>query len=77
VAGDFIFVPRRSVPRFDPRGMPALVQLNAVSSQFFTGIARSSVPVLLPFDAAAYLDAQRSGAPSTLSLSRHQADFNP
>jgi len=77
IAGDFIFVPRRSVPRFDPRAMPALVQLNALSSQFFTGIARSSVPVLLPFDAAAYLDAQRSGAPSTLALSRYQADFNP
>ncbi|MET3906925.1 hypothetical protein ABID59_001256 [Bradyrhizobium sp. S3.3.6] len=77
VAGDFIFVPRRSVPRFDPRAMPALVQLNGVSSQFFTGIARSPVPVLLPFDAAAYLEAQRSGARSPLALPRYQADFNP
>ena len=77
IAGDFIFAPRRSVPRYDPRAMPALVQLNAVSSQFFTGIARSSVPVLLPFDAAAYLEAQRNGAPGTLALSRYQADFNP
>lgn len=77
VAGDFIFAPRRTVPRYDPRAMPALVQLNAVSSQFFTGIARSSVPVLLPFDTAAYLEAQRSGAPATLALSRYQADFNP
>ncbi|MGY4505338.1 murein DD-endopeptidase MepM/ murein hydrolase activator NlpD [Bradyrhizobium sp. GM24.11] len=76
VAGDFIFVPRRSVPRFDPRAMPALVQLNAVSSQFFTGIARSPVPVLLPFDAAAYLEAQRSGAQAPLALPRYQADFN-
>ncbi|MCG2637567.1 MULTISPECIES: M23 family peptidase [Bradyrhizobium] len=77
IAGDFIFVPRRSVPRFDPRGMPALVQLNAVSSQFFVGIARSSVPVLLPFDAAAYREAQRNGPPTTSALSRYQADFNP
>lgn len=77
VAGDFIFAPRRSVPRYDPRAMPALVQLNAVSSQFFTGITRSSVPVLLPFDAAAYLDAQRRRAPLSLPLSRYQADFNP
>ncbi|MBR0789583.1 M23 family peptidase [Bradyrhizobium manausense] len=77
IAGDFIFMPRRSVPRFDPRAMPALVQLNAVSSQFFTGIARSPVPVLLPFDAAAYLEAQRSGAQTPLALSRYQADFNP
>lgn len=76
IAGDFIFAPRRSVPRYDPRAMPALVQLNAVSSQFFTGIARSSVPVLLPFDTAAYLETQRSGAPASLSLSRFQADFN-
>src|SRR4029078_6046146 len=77
IAGDFIFVPRRSVPRYDPRATPALVQLNAVSSQFFTGIARRPVPVLLPFDAGAYLEAQRSGAPPSLSLSRYQADFNP
>lgn len=77
IAADFIFAPRRSVPRYDLRAMPALVQLNAVSSQFFTGIARSSVPVLLPFDAAAYLEAQRNGAPASLSPSRYQADFNP
>jgi hypothetical protein len=77
IAGDFIFAPRRSVPRYDPRATPALVQLNAVSSQFFTGIARSSIPVLLPFDAGAYLEAQRTGAPPSLSLSRYQGDFNP
>ncbi|WP_183706966.1 M23 family peptidase [Bradyrhizobium sp. ERR14] len=77
VADDFIFAPRRSVPRYDPRAMPALVQLNAVSSRLFTGITRSPVPVLLPFDAAAYLEAQRSGATATLALSRYQADFNP
>ncbi|MBR0725767.1 M23 family peptidase [Bradyrhizobium manausense] len=78
IAGDFVFVPRRSVPRVDPRAMPALMQLNALSSQFFTGIARSSVPVLLPFDAAAYIEAQHNGAPgAALALSRYQADFNP
>ena len=77
ISGDFIFVPRRSVPRYDPRATPALVQLNGVSSQFFTGIARSSVPVLLPFDAGAYLEARRNGAPASLSLARYQADFNP
>ena len=77
IAGDFVFAQRRSVSRFDPRAWPVLVQLNAVSSQFFTGIARSSIPVLLPFDAAAWLEAQRSGAPASLSLARYQADFNP
>ncbi|MGV7216792.1 M23 family peptidase [Bradyrhizobium sp. UFLA05-112] len=76
IAGDFVFAQRRSVGRFDPRALPALVQLNGVSSQFFSGIARSSVPVLLPFDAAAYLDAQRSGAPANLSLTRDQSDFS-
>ncbi|MEK9280333.1 MULTISPECIES: M23 family peptidase [unclassified Bradyrhizobium] len=77
IAGDFIFAPRRSVPRYDPRAMPALVQLNAISGQFFTGIARSSVPVLLPFDAAAYLEALRNGAAPSLALARYQADFSP
>lgn len=77
VAGDFIFAPRRSVPRFDPRAMPALVQINAISSQFFTGISRSSIPVLLPFDAASYLEAQSNGTPGPLALPRYQADFNP
>ena len=57
--------------------MPALVQLNAVTSQIFTGIGRSPVPVLLPFDTAAFLDARLNGAPASLSLSRYQADFRP
>jgi len=35
------------------------------------------VPVLLPFDAAAFLDAQSNGAPASLSLSHYQADFRP
>ena len=77
VAEDFIFAPRRSVPRYDPRATPALVQLNAISSQFFTGIARSPVPVLLPFDAAAYQEARRSGTQQILPLPRFQADFSP
>ena len=39
--------------------------------------AQSPVPVLLPFDTAAFLDARRNGAPASLSLSRYQADFRP
>ena len=77
IAGDFVFTQRRAVARFDPRAWPVLVQLNAISSSFFPGIARSSIPVLLPFDAAAYLEPQRTGAPSNLSLARYQADFSP
>ena len=73
----FTFSGRRRLPAFDPRSMPALVQLNAVTSQIFAGIGRSPVPVLLPFDTAAFLDAQLNGAPASLSVSRYQADFRP
>ncbi len=77
VASDFVFVQRRAVPRFDPRALPALMQLNAATSQIFNGITRSSVPVLLPFDVAAYLDAQRNGTSTGQPLERYQADFDP
>jgi murein DD-endopeptidase MepM/ murein hydrolase activator NlpD len=77
VAPAFTFFGYRRLPAFDPRTKPALVQLNAVTSQIFTGIGRSPVPVLLPFDTAAYLDAQLNGAPASLSVSRYQADFRP
>jgi hypothetical protein len=77
VAPDFTFARRWRLPPSDPRSMPALVQLNAVTSTIFTGIGQSPVPVLLPFDAAAYLDARQSGAAADLALSRFQADFRP
>jgi len=77
VASAFTFSGRRRLPRFDPRSTPALVQLNAVTSPIFTGIGRSPVPVLLPFDIAAFLDARLNGAPASLSLSHYQADFRP
>jgi murein DD-endopeptidase MepM/ murein hydrolase activator NlpD len=77
IAANFTFTGRRRLPRYDPRLFPALVQLNAVTSQFFNSIRRSAVPVLLPFDAAAYLEARQSGAPETLSLARYQAGFRP
>jgi hypothetical protein len=75
IASDFTFTGRRRLAAFDPRATPALVQLNAVTSQIFTGIGRSPVPVLLPFDTAAFLEARANGAPASLSLSRYQADF--
>jgi len=77
VAPAFTFTGQRRLAAFDPRSTTALVQLNAVSSRIFTGIGRSPVPVLLPFDTAAYLDAGLHGAPNSLSLSRYQADFRP
>jgi len=77
IALDFTFARRWRLPASDPRSMPALVQLNAVTSTIFTGIGQSPIPVLLPFDAAAYLDARRNGAPTSLLLPRFQADFRP
>jgi hypothetical protein len=77
IASNFTFSGQRRLPASDPRSMPALVQLNGVTSQIFTGIGRSPVPVLLPFDTAAYLDARSNGAPANPSLSRYQADFRP
>jgi hypothetical protein len=77
VASALSFLGRRRLPAFDARSMPALVQLNAVTSQIFTGIGRSPVPVLLPFDTAAFLDARSNGTPASISLSRYQVDFRP
>jgi hypothetical protein len=76
VASDFTFARRWRLPASDPRSMPALVQLNAVTSKFFTGIGQSPMPVLLPFDTAAYLDARQNSAPASLSPLRFQADFH-
>ncbi len=75
VVSAFTFSGQRRLPAFDPRSTPALVQLNAVTSPFFIGIGRSPVPVLLPFDTAAFLDARQNDAPASLSLSHYQADF--
>jgi hypothetical protein len=77
VAPAFTLTRRYRLPASDPRSMPTLVQLNGVTSPIFIGIGRSPVPVLLPFDAVAFLDARLSGAPASLSLSRYQADFRP
>jgi len=77
VAPSFTFSGQRRVWPSDPRSTPALVQLNAITSQIFPGIGQSPVPVLLPFDTAAFLDARMNGAPASLSVSRYQADFRP
>jgi hypothetical protein len=75
VASAFTFSGQRRVWPSDPRSTPALVQLNAVTSPIFPGIGRSPVPVLLPFDTAAFLAARLNGAPSSLSASHYQAGF--
>src|SRR6478672_11365458 len=73
----FTFSSQRRVPASDPRSTPALMQLNAVTSKIFEGIDQSPIPVLLPFDTAAFLDAQANGAPAAPSLAHYQADFRP
>jgi hypothetical protein len=76
VASNFTFSVQRRVAASDPRSMPALVQLNAVTAPIFAGIGRSPVPVLLPFDAAAYVEARQNGG-LLLPIARYQADFRP
>jgi hypothetical protein len=77
IAANFAFASQRRVPSYDPRSRPALVQLNAITSQLFPGIGRSPIPVLVPFDAASYLEARQNGAPESLPVSRYQAGFRP
>jgi hypothetical protein len=77
VVSRFAFSGQRRVPAWDPRSTPALVQLNAINSPIFAGIGRSPIPVLLPFDTAAYLEAQERGALGVPTVSRFQADFAP
>jgi hypothetical protein len=73
----FAFSGRHGLPWFDPRSSPALVQLNAATSTIFAGIGRSPVPVLLPFDMAAFLGARSTGASAALLMSHYQAGFRP
>ncbi|HKS18781.1 MAG TPA: M23 family metallopeptidase [Bradyrhizobium sp.] len=75
VGSAFTFASQRRVPAYDPRSTPAFVQLNAITAPVFNGIGRSPIPVLLPFDVAAWLDSGRGGAPDGQPVSRYQADF--
>jgi Peptidase family M23 len=75
VASDFTFSTQRRVRAYDPRSMPAFVQLSAATSSVFAGISRSPVPVLLPFDVTGWLEAQRNRLPAVVA--RYQADFRP
>lgn len=77
VATEFVFSGRRGLPAYDPRRIPALVRLNGISARFFPGIGRSAVPVLLPFDIAALLDADPKAEPDPELLARVQVGFRP
>jgi len=76
-AATFSFAIQQRFAASDPRSMPALVQLNAITSEIFTGIGRSPIPVLLPFDTAGWLEARQNGAAESANVARYQADFRP
>jgi hypothetical protein len=75
LAADFSFAPQHRLGGFDPRAVPAWVALNAATAPIFAGIAKSGVPVLLPFDTAGFLQARQNGAEKAVPVSRYQADF--
>ncbi|WP_024519506.1 M23 family metallopeptidase [Bradyrhizobium sp. Tv2a-2] len=75
LAADFSFAPQHRVSGFDSRVVPAWVALNAATTPIFTGIARSAVPVLLPFDTTAFLQTRQNGSEKAIPVSRYQADF--
>ncbi|SEP21604.1 Peptidase family M23 [Rhodopseudomonas pseudopalustris] len=77
VAAEFSFSGRRGLSPSDPRQIPALIRLNAIAARFFPGIGQSAVPVLLPFDAAALLDADPNATPARDQLARVQSGFRP
>jgi hypothetical protein len=55
------------------RAAPAFWQLNAITAEFFAGVNRSPVPVLLPFDSARLLSER---TPDNSAL-RYQSGFQP
>jgi hypothetical protein len=75
LTANFSFAPQHRVSSFDSRAVPAWVALNAATSPIFTGIARSGVPVLLPFDTTAFVQAEQDGSEKAVPVSRYQADF--
>ena len=75
IAPAFTFASQRRVAAHDPRSMPAFVQLNAITSPLFDGIGRSPIPVLLPFEVGAWVEAAQGGPPNGQPISRYQADF--
>ena len=73
----FSFAPGRHSRYADSKRVAALAQINAIAAPNFPDIGRSPVPVLLPFDGAMLVAERKSGAPSSLTVSRYQAGFRP
>jgi len=74
-AGLLNFAPARRLKPDDPRRWPALIQLNAATSNVFPAIDQSPVPVLLPFDAAAFLADRAQNMPASIVTPHYQAGF--
>ncbi|WP_438277616.1 M23 family peptidase [Nitrobacter sp.] len=75
IAGRFTFNALRHLPPTDPRTMPALMQLNAVTLPLFERINQSPVPVLLPFDTGMYLAERMTNASPRPPLAHFQDGF--
>ncbi|TAK50388.1 MAG: M23 family peptidase [Xanthobacteraceae bacterium] len=73
-SGFLNFTLGRRPQRFDQRRAPALVQLNALMAPLFPAIGLSPVPVLLPFDVAAWIADRAAGAIDP-SPARYQVNF--
>jgi hypothetical protein len=75
LAADFSFAPQHRISGFGSHVVPAWVALNTATDPIFTGIAKSAVPVLLPFDTATFLQAKQNGTEKAVAVSGYQADF--
>src|SRR4051812_19155904 len=76
-ASTFAFPIQQRFAASDPRSMPALVQLNAITSDIFAGIGRSPIPVLLPFDTSAWVEGTEDDRSDAADLTQYQAGFRP
>jgi murein DD-endopeptidase MepM/ murein hydrolase activator NlpD len=76
-ASNFAFPIQQRFAASDPRSMPALVQLNAITSDIFAGIGRSPIPVLLPFDTSAWVEGTEDDRSDAADLTQYQAGFRP
>jgi hypothetical protein len=65
---------RRWRPPFNTRQAPALLQINALTQDYFSNVATSPVPVLLPFDTAA-LVADRARGDIKNDRASYSGDF--
>ena len=73
--GRLVFAVQTRSRKQGRRAAPALWQLNAITAEFFAGINRSTVPVLLPFDTAKVLSEHDALGTLNTSADRYQSGF--